>query len=224
MDKIWRVTEIRSGAGATGMNKYQSGSDWLSIRTGALTGSRLVDAMDFKKDGSPGAKRVNLMKTVLAERLTGDAAHNYVSKEMQWGIDNEDAARAAYELRTGRFVKLCGFAPHPTIDFCGASADGLIESDGVFEAKCPNTTTHISYAEQDEAPEMYWPQMTLEIICTNRKWADFVSFDPRIKKPSLQLIVRRFEPSEEYRNKIEQTIINFLEEVDARWELLTTGD
>lgn len=222
MDKIRRVTEVRSGAGATGMNEnpLQSGADWLSIRTGALTASRMADAMDYRKDGKPGAKRIALMKIILAERMTGDAWNGFVNDAMRWGIDTEAAARAAYELRTGNFVTLMGFVQHPTIDYLGASPDGAVGADGLVEFKCPATTTHIEYMELEEAPEQYRPQMTLQLLSTGRQWCDFVSFDPRIKKESRQMVVRRFEPDQEYRDMIEKVAREFLAEVEARFEAI----
>ena len=201
-------------------NPLQGGSDWLSIRTGALTASRMADAMDTRKDGKPGAKRIALMKIILAERMTGDAWSGFVNDAMRWGIDTEPAARSAYELQTGNFVTLMGFVPHPTIEYAGASPDGAVGSDGLIEIKCPSTTTHIEYLEQEEAPAQYRPQMTLQLLSTGRQWCDFVSFDPRIIKPTRQLLIRRFEPDQEYRDMIEQTVKDFLAEVEARFEAI----
>ena len=71
-------------------------------------------------------------------------------------------------------------------------------------------------------PEEHKPQMAVQLLCTGRKWVEFVAYDPRIKDPKRRLFVRRFEPSPDYLAKVEEAAITFLAEVDALWEQLTT--
>ena len=76
-------------------NPLQGTSGWLSERTGCLTASRMADALDFRKDGKPGAARIKLMRELLAERMTGEAMRHFVTAEMQRGLDEEPNARSA---------------------------------------------------------------------------------------------------------------------------------
>ena len=66
---------------------------WLSQRCGKLTASRMAEALAVRKDKKPAAERLNLLKELLAERLTGDAMPHYVSPEMRHGIEYEPVAK-----------------------------------------------------------------------------------------------------------------------------------
>jgi putative phage-type endonuclease len=201
-------------------NPHQRNANWYADRLGCLTGSAMAAALDFTKAGKPGAARTNLIKRLLAERMTDQVVSNFVSAPMQWGIDNEEKARLAYQEATGNEVIICGFALHPTIENCGASPDGLIQPDGLVEFKCPSTETHITYMLEGVVPECYKPQMLLQLACTERNWCDFASFDPRILDPKKRIFVRRFEPSKEEIKELEGKAIDFLAEVDELFDRL----
>jgi hypothetical protein len=84
-----------------------------------------------------------------------------------------------------------GFVLHPEYNFTGASADSLADTDGVLEVKCPETTTHLEYIIDGKVPDQYLSQIAWEMACTERRWADFVSFDPRIQDEKLRFFYRR---------------------------------
>ena len=170
----------------------QRSDEWRAIRAGKVTASRISDVLaELKKGTGEAATRRNYKAEIIAEILTGMPADNFVSKEMQWGIDNEPFARAAYELAQDVTVDTVGFAVHPTIARFGASPDGLVNDIGMVEFKCPNTATHLDYILAGEVPTEYQPQMLAELCCAGREWCDFVSFDPRLPE-RFQLFVRRF--------------------------------
>lgn len=202
-------------------NPFQRTPNWLSDRAGLLTASRFKDALDIKQDGTPGAKRVALAKAILAERLTGENTRNYVTPAMERGIQEEPAAIRAYEARTGNIVQLCGFVRHPTILLCGASPDGLIDDDGLIEAKNPETATHVDWMLSKDVPEQHRPQLLLQLACTRRRYVDFVSYDSRIRNQSVQLLIRRFEPVREQIEESEEQAREFLAWVEQLWEQLT---
>ncbi len=197
---------------------------WLRARAGKLTASRMADALDFRKDGKPGAARVKLMKELLAERLTGDSVRHFVTDAMTWGLEKEAEAKSAYEAETGELIADAGFYDHPRIDNFGATPDGLIGADGLIETKCPNTATMIDWIMSGVVPEEHKPQMLAQLACSGRRWVEFVAFDPRIRDQKRQLFVRRFEPATAEIAAIEAAAEAFLAEVDAAWEVLTTAD
>ena len=131
-------------------NQLQNTGAWFNDRTGKLTASRMAAAMSYlkaKKDEAPkeASERRKLKIEILAERLTGNIVPKYVTQEMQWGIDQEPAAKEAFTAKTGLAITDLGFVDHPTIDLCGASPDGLIESTHeLVEVKCPSTETMLS--------------------------------------------------------------------------------
>jgi putative phage-type endonuclease len=186
--------------------------EWIEARIGKVTASRIDCVLAEIKKGEAASRR-NYRAEIVIETLTGLPADNYISKEMQWGIDTEPFARAAYELQNDVMVATVGFANHPAIARFGASPDGLVGEDGLVEIKCPNTATHLDYLLTGEVPADYQPQMLVAMACTGRDWCDFVSFDPRMPQ-HLQLFVRRFERDNFRITEIEQKVEKFLDEVD----------
>ena len=169
------------------MNILQRSEDWYSERCGKVTASRVKD---LNAKPSKGKALNALGLTILAERLTGVQKETPTNFAMQWGIDNEPHAIAAYENETGFFVNGTGLISHPFIEMFGASPDGLVGENGQIEVKCPDTTTHLNTLLTKEVPEEHIPQITSQLACTRREWCDFVSYDPRLE-PKLQIIISR---------------------------------
>ncbi|MGA8222699.1 MAG: lambda exonuclease family protein, partial [Candidatus Acidiferrales bacterium] len=183
----------------------QRTEEWRQARSGKVTASVIADVLSKPKKGSTEtAGRSNYRAQLVAEILTGKPCDNpYVSPPMQWGIEQEPFACAAYELERGLMVDTVGFSDHPRIENFGCSPDGLVEDEGLVQFKCPNTATHIDYLLRGEVPAEYQPQMLAEMACTGRLWCDFVSFDPRLPA-ELQLFVKRFWRDETRIGEIEQ--------------------
>lgn len=195
----------------------QHTEEWRIARAGKVTASVIDCVLSKPKKGSSStaetAGRVNYRAQIVAEVLTGKPAEEPpITRPMQWGIDNEKYARAAYELQQGVLIETVGFVLHPRIECFGASPDGFIGDDGLVQFKCPNTATHIAYLLKGEVPADYEPQMLSEMACTGRQWCDFVSFDPRLPE-HLQLFVKRFQRDEKRIVEIEHHVEDFLAEV-----------
>lgn len=191
----------------------QGSAEWFEARRGFVGASSINDVMATTKSGGEAATRRNLRAKLIAERLTGVCAESFSSSAMQWGVDNEPIARAAYEIVSGNEVEQVGFILHPDIKMTGASPDGLIGDKGLIEIKCPNTATHIDYLLASVPPADYHNQMLWQMECTGRDWCDFVSFDPRMPD-DLQLFIVRFERNEDRISELRKGVIKFLEEID----------
>jgi putative phage-type endonuclease len=196
----------------------QRTTEWLQERCGKVTASRIADVMAKTKSGY-GQARINYMADIIAERLTNEPKPSFMTSAMQWGVDTEPQARAMYELQTGKDVVEVGFIKHPEIEWTGASPDGLIDDDGLIEIKCPNTATHISTLLECKIDKKYLLQMHWQMICTQRQWCDFVSFDPRLP-PQMQLHVQRVTLDDELAKEVENEIKEFLSQVDEKIEAL----
>lgn len=145
----------------------QGSPDWFAVRLGKVTASRVADVIAKTKTG-PSASRANYMAELIAERLTGTTGERFQNAAMQWGSDQEDAARQSYAFEHDRDVETVGFVPHPTIAMTGASPDGLVGLDGLVEIKCPNTATHIETLIGGTIPGKYQTQMLWQMACTGR--------------------------------------------------------
>ena len=195
---------------------------WLAARAGKLTASRMGDALAVLKTGKPAKARADLIRDLLAERMTGYSVPHFVNPAMQHGLDTEPVAKAVYTFETGNIIKPCGFYDHPAIDNFGATPDGLISFDGLVEIKCPTTGTFVEWIMAGVVPEEHTPQMLAQLACTGRKWVEFIAYDPRIKDERKRLFVRRFEPDIEQIMAVEDAARAFLAEVDSAWEVLNT--
>ena len=159
----------------------QGSPEWMAERLGKFTASNIYRLM-----GKPGNKTA---QTYILERaaevLTGRPMAEVFGPALDWGKENEPLAKHWYTRRTGNQVQEVGYVPLD--EYAGGSPDGLIGKLGLIEIKCPfNTTNHIRFAMMKEqsdlldiAPEYYY-QIQMNLLCTGRKWAHFVSFDPRI--------------------------------------------
>lgn len=201
----------------------QRSGAWLNSRCGCLTASRMADAMATLKNGKPSEARNKLLIEILAERLTGDAMPHYVNDAMRWGIEHEPAAKAAYEAASGNLLDACGFVLHPTIQHFGASPDALLDADAVVEFKCPTSTTHVGWLLAGVVPDQHKPQMLAQLACTRRTRAVFVSYDPRMP-PARQLLIVEYAPDPAEIAAVESAAAEFLREVEARFEQLTTAE
>lgn len=190
----------------------QGTAEWLSERAGKVTASRIGDLMAKTKAGY-GASRANYMAELVAERLTGIPKQSFTNEAMRWGTETEPQARAMYELETGNTVLEVGFIPHPKLEGCGASPDGLVGGSGLVEIKCPNTATHIETLRGAAIDRKYLLQMHWQMICTRRDWCDFVSFDPRLPL-EMQIHIRRVERDAELVDEITSEVTQFLTELN----------
>lgn len=193
----------------------QRTDEWLQIRAGKITASRISDLLAMTKSGTPGASRKNYIAQLVCERLTGEPSEaGFVSKEMLWGIEYEDEARAAYEFYKEVTVRRAGFATHPLLDFAGCSPDGLVGDDGGTEIKCPNTATHIETILTDKIPGTYWQQIQWSMDCCEREWWDYVSYDPRPKLAGLTLYVQRVHRDEKWMLMAREEAVKANTEID----------
>jgi hypothetical protein len=198
----------------------QGSPEWRLARSGKATGSRIADVVAKVKSGDWGASRKNYRAELVVERLTGIPTEGYVSKEMQWGTDREPEARRLYSFLTDAAVVQVGFVPHPRIAMTGCSPDGLVGDKGLVQFKCPNTAQHLDVWDTGKIADIYIKQMTWEMICTERDWCDFVSYDPRVLVPEMQLYVQRVPRDAELVATLEREIPVFLAEVAEQVERL----
>lgn len=193
---------------------------WKMLRLGKVTASRIADLTARTKSGW-GAGRANYMADIVCERLTGKATEGFRSSDMDYGNQTEDEARAAYCFFRNAKINEAAFIDHPTIKMAGASPDGLIDVDGLFEVKCPKPATHIATLEGKSIKGVYLKQMQWQMACTGRQWCDFVSYNNDLPE-HIQLSIRRVNRDEEMISELENFVIDFLNEVEGKIRYLET--
>ncbi len=196
----------------------QGSETWLLLRCGKVSASRMADLMAKVKSG-PAASRANYLAEIVAERLTGKPAERYKNVAMDWGTQQEGAARALYCFMYDVEVKQIGLVLHPELQHACASPDGLIAQDGLIEIKAPNTATHISTLLTEDIDTRYIKQMNWQLNLTARSWCDYVSFDPRLPV-EMQLFRKRVFRDDLLIKDMEREVRSFLAEVEEKVERL----
>ena len=195
----------------------QGTPEWLADRAGKLTGSNVDAIYATIKSGEAAARRDERMWLAI-ERVTGQPRpQGFISKDMQWGTEQEPFARMEVESATGLQIIEQGFCYLEDVA-AGGSVDGLIDPGtdcvGLFEAKCPKSTTHWEYWKNGVLPPAYVPQVTHNVWITGAQYAIFCSYDPRMPE-NVRLFHVRVERSALKIDEHEQKVRAFLKEVDA---------
>ncbi|EAM2342106.1 exonuclease [Salmonella enterica] len=193
---------------------------WYQARLGKVTASRLADVMAKTKSGY-AASRQNYMAELICQRLTGKPEEGFTNAAMMRGTELEPVAREMYALNEfDAVISEVGLIDHPTIAGFAASPDGLVNDDGLIEIKCPNTWTHLQTLKTGVPKRQYLLQMHAQMMCTGRKWCDFVSFDDRLP-PELAYFKTRINFDEVLAEEIEQEVVKFLTELETEIQNIT---
>ena len=200
------------------ITSMEQGSDqWLELRLGKVTASRLNDVMAKGRSNAPSKTRASYMLQLVAEIMTGKPEDSFSNKYMEWGNECEPQARSMYEFDSGNDVDQVAFVQ--VNDHFGVSPDGMIGDDGLLEIKCPKSTTQIERFLKGEFPKEYKAQVQGQLLATGRKWCDFVSFDPRINSDASYFCIR-VERDEEYLAMLQDGIDLFIDELNEMIKLL----
>ena len=196
------------------LDHVEQGTDeWHEMRRGVITASRFKDVMSKGRGDYPSKTRKSYMLELAAESLTGQVEHFEPNKYMKWGTEKEPEAKSMYELITDNEVAEVAFIKHDTLN-CGVSPDGLIDTNGGLEIKCPKTTTQIETFLSGKMPSQHKAQVQGCLWVTEREWWDFVSFDPRIVGESSFFTVR-VERDEDYIANLAEQISLFDSELQS---------
>lgn len=193
---------------------------WKKLRLGKVTASRVADVVAKTKSG-PAASRTNYAAQLIAERLTGTVAESFTNAAMQHGTETEPEARSAYEFYQGVTVQQVAFVSHPKIDQAGCSPDGLIDSDGLIEIKCPQTAAHLETLIGQAVPSKYETQIQFQLACTGRAYCDYVSYDPRMPE-NMRLFIKRVQRDNKRIAELETEVAGFLLELAVKLSQLNS--
>lgn len=204
------VLERKPVFGAGKEEGAQGSIEWLMSRVGHCTGSRFADVIAKTQKGKPSASRNTYKLELVTERLLNKPGDYYFSNAMQWGIDNEASARQAYEAKTGSFVIVPEFHKHKSIEWCGVSADGLVDDDGTIEIKCCANPRNTVETWLEGMPSEHMAQVQGGLWVLEREWSDFITYDPRMPNACY---VQRIERDEKFIDNLQLEVVAFLDEV-----------
>lgn len=204
------------------INVEQGSGEWLRLRLGKITGTRLKSVMGGKQ------AQKTLIYELVAEQLSGRAEELYRTPAMQWGTDHEDDAVVLYEKLTKSKTEAVGFCTSDQYSYLGLSPDRLIKKGKKYikgvEVKCPSTKVAVKYRAEGGVPGEYkWQVINYFLVCDDLRELDFVVYDPRIIRPELKLhivTVTRKELAEDIALAKER-LAEFRDEWRMVWEKLS---
>jgi exodeoxyribonuclease (lambda-induced) len=197
----------------------QGSAEWFQMRLGKVTASRVKDVLSKGRGSAPSKTAESYMMELIAEILTGESKPFFENDAMRWGTEIEPQARSMYSVNNDFVdVKEVAFVEHN--QQVGISPDGLIGENGLLEIKCPNTTTQLKRALSDDYSSDYKAQIQMQLWVTERKWCDFVSFDPRIDCAASYL-QQRVERDEEYIKEMKAKVYSFVDKMNELINQLT---
>jgi putative phage-type endonuclease len=156
------------------MEQLQRTIGWHAHRNGKFTASEIHKLLGVRGLGETG-KLYAIEKAI--KELYGEMEENFVSFDMQRGIDTEPLAFAKFKaLKELEFLEVenCGFFNFE--EHAGASPDGLVSDNAILEIKCPRSTTFFELVATNEIDKKYYAQMQMQMLATGRERAYFFNY------------------------------------------------
>lgn len=184
----------------------QRTTEWFKQRNGKITSSELYKIMVEERGGKDtigeGAKTYLLTK--VAESFGGKSAPA-VGQALDWGNDLEPVAISHYENITQSKVDAAPFIEYN--EYYGGSPDGIINSEGIIEVKCPfssvNHFKHGMIETEDDFKSVatnYYYQCLSNMLVSGAAWCDFISYDPRVEDDYKMFIFRLYRNESEIKH------------------------
>lgn len=179
-------------------------ADYWEVHRGIPGGSDASSIITAAKgDYARKSTRDGLIAKLLADRI--DPMYGWhdevATRAMRQGILDEPAARKSYEFDSDCEVREVGLVLTDDRRFC-CSPDGLVGDDGLVELKRPTLKVHMGYCLAGTLPNDYRPQVHWNLIVTERKWCDWISWNPLY--PALTIRVEPDEYTEKLRGYMER--------------------
>ena len=181
----------------------QGSEEWHLARLGIPTASNF--AKIITSTGKLSTSATGYMHKLIAEYLMEKPIDIEKTEWMERGNELEADARGAYEFITDTTVDEVGLIYKDDKRLVSASPDGLINSDGGLEIKCPSPAVHVEYLLANKCPSKYLPQVMGCMYVTGRIWWDFMSYHP-----DLDPLIVRVNRDEELITKMDEAINKFI--------------
>lgn len=206
------IGAVSDEAVATAVEEIVQGSpEWHALRCGKWTASIIHPLVATRGDGKG---RSTLIRTVVAERLTGIPQGFEGNEDTDFGHEHEPHARRLYQIRNGVFLDRVAFLAHPTVPMSGASPDGMRDDRGV-EFKCHRKAKKFLELIEAEIPRAHKIQCQWGMACGGKGLWDYNNYCPEMPE-DLRLHTRTIERDEQLIAELVVAIREGDREVEAR--------
>jgi hypothetical protein len=192
----------------------QGSDEWKWIKLGVISASNVHKVL------INGKGRTTYMRELIAQVATAEMPE-ISSRHLEWGKNNELAARSAFEFSTGLNVYEVPFVFKELKIDCplsnyrvGVSPDGLIagESKGL-ELKCPsNSTVFLDFVLDGTIKKEYIAQCQFTMWALGLDSYYFACYDPRMRGKMFHKV--ELVPDKKMFNKFDIEIPRFIKEFD----------
>jgi hypothetical protein len=191
----------------------QGSDEWLRLKHGVLSASTFKNIITAKTLKLSMAQKSTLFfDDILSQRIDETLQPNFVSYDMQRGLDDEPFAVQQYAREYDADYKYCGFVINNSLGFpLGFSPDALIGDDGFIEIKSKMPKRQVQcildhVCGRLKVPELipseFMMQVQAGLFVTERDWCDFISFSN-----GLQMVTIRVFPIPAYQDAIQNAAI-----------------
>lgn len=202
----------------------QGSEDWFCDRAGVITASMFSVARGKltrgKDKGKPNAQARKYAFAVALERIAGQPmGGGYETWQMRRGRELEPQARALHAFQHDLSIEEAGFITTSCGRF-GASADGLIGTDGGAEYKCFLDPDKIREIAIDGDPSLVADQMQGGMAITGRQWWHLGLYCPDLWTVGRELTVIPMARDDDYIDELMADLRQFDELVQHYASLL----
>lgn len=174
-------------------NCEQRSDEWFEVKRFSM-GASHAQAI-----ASCGKGLESYILEMMSEAYSTAPKDNYTNAHIERGNELEAQARAIYELETNSKVVQVGFVSID--DYVGCSPDGLVGDDGLIEIKCPSDKVYFQYLLDCKIDTGYYWQMQMQMLVCERKWVDYVVYNPNFEK---SIVIKRVFPDTESFEKLKK--------------------
>lgn len=140
----------------------QRSTEWYNIRNNLITASDFAQAVGKGKFGNQN----DFYKKKCGYEI--DKFDNTLPA-LQWGVKYEEVANMFYKIKLNVDVYEFGILKHPTLDFIGASPDGISDMGIMLEIKCP-----FKRKNTESVPEQYYYQVQGQLEVCDLNECDYL--------------------------------------------------
>jgi hypothetical protein len=183
----------------------QNSPEWYACRAGIPTASKFHTVMASGRGGGESKTREDYLYDLAGEIITGEPTESYSNAHMERGHIHEPKAREMYSFITDAEIQRTGFIRNGDK---GASPDGLIGANGMFEAKSKLPRLLIKSLMRDAFPPEHKAQCQGALWVAEREWIDIVIYWPK-----MPLFVKREYRDSAYIVSLAASVKQFNEEL-----------
>jgi hypothetical protein len=158
----------------------QGSEEWLAARCGLMTASEMKFILTpTLKAASNDKERAHLWE-LAGQRISGYVEPHYIGDDMLRGHEDEVEAIRLYQINYAK-VRHIGFMTNDRWGFTlGYSPDGLVDDDGLVEAKSRRQKFQIQHIVENVPKQGIFPEFMMQaqvgLLVSERAWIDHISF------------------------------------------------